>query len=57
MLQTPPLPSRGDLARNQLEIAQTAREFVLPSDPGTENEEDEEVTEGNVGLDIGAVRL
>jgi hypothetical protein len=58
-----PLPSHGDqvlvnhLARNQLEIAQTAREFTLPSGPATENEEDEEVAGGNVGLVSSALRI
>jgi hypothetical protein len=50
-----PLPSHRDqvlvnhLAWNQLEIAQAAREFTLPSGPATENNEDEEVTDGNGG--------
>jgi hypothetical protein len=58
-----PLSSHRDqvlvnhLARNQLEIAQAAREFTLPSGPATENEEDEEVTDGNVGLVSSALRI
>jgi hypothetical protein len=58
-----PLPSHGSqvlvnhLARNQLETAQTAREFTLPSGPATKDEEDEEVTDGNVGLVSSALRI
>jgi hypothetical protein len=57
------LPSHRDqvlvshLVRNLIEIAQTAREFTLPSRPATENEEDEEVTDGNVGLALSALRI
>ena len=58
-----PLPSHGGqalvnhLAQNQLEIAQTAREFTLPSGPAPKNEEDEEVTDGNIGLVSNALRI
>jgi hypothetical protein len=58
-----PLSSHGDqvlvnhLARSQLEIAQTAREFTLPSGPATENEENEEVTDGNIGTSVEPCEL